>query len=160
MESKPHNKNNETGEGAKVEGRRNFLKGLGLLAGAGLVAGAGVNKYIEKEKELNSFYKEYGPNADVEDLDKVSRACVLLREEIATQDTSTQIIINKSVRLSGTGHPNEKIDILRNYIFRYLTSKHTPGGAIKKDIVGKGIITVNDLDKLSAFLKNSPKVSY
>lgn len=155
----PHNKKNPTDEEKKLQSRRNFLKGVGVGVAASLGATLGINTFLKKEGEVNALYEEFGPNADIEDIDKVIRASEMLREEILKEDTSTDIIINKSVRLSGTGHPNPKIDILRDYVRRYLNTRSHNENPLSEQILKKGTISINDLDKLIPYLRSEPKIS-
>lgn len=143
-------------EDAVSKSRRNFLKGVGIAA----LAGLGVAKLVQEKNKIDAFNEEYGPDASIEDFTKLSMACQLLRQEIAVYDTSTDIIINKSINLSRIAHSTERIDILGGYLLRYFTSKVSKDNPLRKIILERGTITVNDLDILAEYFKKTPKISY
>lgn len=132
------------------------MKNIGLV-GAGVLVGGVVGKMANTTIELNSFNKEFGKEASIEDREKLLKAYEILREEIMKNDTTTEIIIKKKVSMSGTEHPNYKIEILRNYIFRYLNSKPfhkvSVEGKVKSNIREYGVITIGDLDMLIGDIK-------
>lgn len=145
MEQFPNNNNNEKNPD---EGRRKFLKGIFGLSTLAAVGLAG-NKYIEKEKEINELFEEFrGQEAN---FSSVIEATNKLLDELEKAGLV-------SVKVTGTGHSNEKIDILRDFLTRHLNSE--PGkryGNLRESILKAGIYTKENLSALGQRAKELGK---
>lgn len=94
------------------EGRRNFLKIFGgAVAGAAL--GIEGNKYFERRQELNKLHELF--NGKEDSFYYANKAAGYLLNEMEVENISR-------VRLSSTGHPNERIEILRDFLTKHLNS--------------------------------------
>ena len=93
--------------------RRGFLKTAGVvLAGVG---GALIgNKYFAEEKEKNAFYLKF-KNQEKSFLSAMEASTLLIAE--------MEAINIAKVSLSGTGHPNYRVEILRNFLTLHLTTQ-------------------------------------
>lgn len=115
------------------KGRRGFLRGV-LAGAAGLYMG---NKYIEKEKEINNFYKRF--EGKEENYEVAAEAALLLMSEMKMSNLD-------HVPLSGTGHPNDRIEILRSYLTRHLNKKGVGDKyPFQKQIIENGVYTKENL---------------
>ncbi len=130
-------------------GRRGFLGKMFGAAALGTVAAMAGNKYIKQElennNEINNLYLSFKDKEN--DIHKVNEATALLIEEM-----------NKSsidqVKISGMGHPNDRIDILRDFLTKHLNSKIGNKYSFKNRIFSSGVYKREDLiDILSATTK-------
>lgn len=120
-------------EEAPKQGKRGFIRGM--IAGAvGLYVG---NKYLKKEQEINNFYKQFeGKEGSYE---VASEAALLLISEMKMSNLD-------NVLLSGTGNPNERIEVLRSYLTRHLNTKGIGNKySFQKQIIEKGFYTKENL---------------
>ncbi len=108
LEKSPHQQPNE--------GRRSFLKKVAGIATAGIVGatlGIKGNKYLEREKELNKTFEFF--NGHEEDFMFANKATHQLLSEMELENIAR-------VKLSGTGHPNERITILRDFLTKHINT--------------------------------------
>lgn len=119
------------------KGRRGFLRGV--VAGAvGLYVG---NKYLEKEKQVNEFAERF--EGKEKSYSVASEASLLLITEMTMSNID-------SIRLSGTGHANDRVEILRTYLFRHLTTKGIGDKySIQKEILEHGVFTKENLQAIN-----------
>lgn len=120
--------------------RRGFLKTLGIAA-ASMITGGVIqyegNKYLIKEKELNDFFARF-EGKEMSFIVAVD-ASNLLRAEMERDNIQT-------VTLSGTGHPNNRIEILRNFLTRHLQTKGIGDRyAVQKSIIEGGVYDKENL---------------
>jgi hypothetical protein len=96
--------------------RRGFLKKMlgGALTGVAVVAGVrGVDKYVVGEDKLNELYASF--EGKQEDFEKAHEAASMLMIEMEKSKV-------EKVRLSGEGNPNNKIEILRDFLTSHINS--------------------------------------
>ncbi len=110
---------------------------MGVLFGSALSAtGLVFNKYQESEKKLNGLYVSL--RGQEENFAKANEVAGLLMEEMKASKV-------ESVRLSGTGHPNNKIEILRTFLTNHLNSKVGHKYVSREKILSEGVYTQKTL---------------
>lgn len=117
-------------------GRRGFIRGI--LGGAMVTALGvkGVNKYIEKEKEINDLHAYFEGKEN--DFYIVNEAANMLIQEMRVANI-------QRVKLSGTGSSNERIDVLRDYLTRHLNSPAGYKYSFKQELFSFGYYTKESL---------------
>ena len=142
MNSQPRN------EGEPSKGRRGFIRGA-LAGAASMYLG---NKYLEKKKVVDDFYKRF--EGQESNYNTAVEATILLINELDATNT-------KHVSISGTGHPNERIEILRNYLTRHLNTKNVGDKySIRETILKQGYYDKDVLAMLNSeanYLSSTPK---
>lgn len=119
------------------KGRRSFLSGI-VAGAAGLYLG---NKYIEKEQEINNFYKRF--EGKEENYEIAAEAALMLMSEMKMSNLD-------HVSFSGTGHPNDRIEILRTYLTRHLNKKGVGDKyPFQKQIINNGSYTKESLASIN-----------
>ena len=116
------------------EDRRGFLRGA--IAGVGaLVLG---DKYILKpEQEKNNFYKQF--KGQEKNYDTAIEAIEFLIAEMKIENIA-------KVALSGTGHKNYRIEILRDFLTTHLNTKGIGEKYYtRKQVIEQGFYTREDL---------------
>lgn len=135
LEQFPNNNNEKNPD----EGRRKFLKGIFGLSTLAAVGLAG-NKYFEKEKEINELFEEFKGKEG--DFSSASEATGKLLDELEKAGLV-------SVKVTGTGHSNERIDILRDFLTRHLNSESGKRyGSLRESILKAGVYTKENLSAL------------
>ncbi len=123
-------------------GRRGFIRGVLGGAIATALGAKGVNRYMEKEKQLNDLHTYFEGKEN--DYYKVNEAANMLIQEMSVTNI-------QRVKLSGTGSSNERIDILRDYLTRHLNSPAGHKYPFKQELLSFGFYTKESLsDILSA----------
>ncbi len=118
------------------KGRRGFLRGI-LAGAAGLYVG---NKYLEKEKEINLFFKDF--EGKEKNYEVAAKAALLLMSEMEMSNVH-------HVSLSGTGHPNNRIEVLRSYLTRHLNAQGIGNRyPFQKEIISGGAYTKENLQMI------------
>lgn len=117
-------------------GRRGFLGKMIGAAALGTITVINSNKYMKQESEINNLYLSFkGKEGDIH---KVNEATTLLIEEMNKENVN-------QVKITGTGHPNERIDILRDFLTKHLNSKIGNKNPIKNKIFSSGVYTRDNL---------------
>jgi hypothetical protein len=144
MENKPMAQPNDPS-------RRKFLKGA--LAGMVLGAGAGLvgNELARGTKELNRLFETF--NGMEGDFMHVVKASNMLMAEMDLQNINT-------VKLSGTSHPNARIDFLRTFLTKHLTSEAGKVYSFRDQLLQSGVYTRESLNAIGGaalyIINNSP----
>jgi hypothetical protein len=135
---KEHQPKPFTNEESPQQGRRGFLRGV-LAGAAGLYVG---NKYLEREKEINAFYLRFKDKE--RSYEAASQAALLLMNEMDMSNLD-------HVSLSGTGYPNDRIEVLRTYLAQHLNTKGVGDKyPFQKQIMSSGVFTRENLLMLNA----------
>ena len=134
------------------EGKRSFLRRV-FVGAAAIAVGDKylVSKDTKKSEEVNSEKLDQSIESANDlfnhfegkerDYNFAVEATSILAKEMGDRITT--------VRLSGTGHPNEKIEILRNYLSSHLNSKGIGDKySSQKQIFAAGVFTKDNLQAL------------
>ena len=129
----------------KEPSRRGFLKTVGVaLVGAG--AALTGNKYLVEEKEgsaRDAFYLKF-KNQEKSFQSAIEASLLLIAE--------MEAINIAKVSLSGTGHPNYRVEILRNFLTLHLNTKRVGNRyySIQRRILDQGYYDKEILLELSS----------
>lgn len=125
-------------------GRRGFIRGVLGGAIATALGAKVINKYIEKEKQLNDLHTSFEGKEN--DYYKVNEAANMLIQEMSVTNI-------QRVKLSGIGSSNERIDILRDYLTRHLNSPAGHKYIFRQQLLSFGYYTNESLtDILNAIV--------
>lgn len=144
LEQFPQNNNDKGPDGV----RRKFLKGIFGLSTLAAVSLAG-NKYFEKEKETNELFERFkGKEGDFS-------SAVYATETLVSELEKANLV---SVKVTGTGHSNEKIDVIRDFLTRHLSSEFGKRyGGIRESVLRAGVYTKENLAVLGGKAKELSK---
>jgi hypothetical protein len=145
-ESQPSPINSKKAQGENTSPtRRGFLKTIGAVAASAVTFGVGthqVNKYAIEERKLNDLFARF--NGQEKSFLAASDAANLLIGEMEMENTAT-------VNISGTSHPNNRIEILRNFLTQHLQTRGIGERYydVQKSILSRGVYDKYSLIKLA-----------
>jgi hypothetical protein len=123
----------------KDPSRRDFLgKVVGGALAVGLASTVGINKYMEEEK-LNTLYTSF--KGQEKNFGKAKEAAEMLRDEMVKNNI-------KAVKLSGTGHENNHIEILRTFLTSHIDSQTGNKYPFKNSLIIGGYYTKENLEAI------------
>lgn len=115
--------------------RREVVVGGALAVG---LASVGVNKYMEKD-ELDALYESL--KGQEKNFGKAKEVAEMLKDEMVKNNI-------KAVRLSGTGHENNRIEILRTFLTQHIDSHTGSKYPFKNSLIIGGHYTIENLEAI------------